>query len=226
MTTKGEFLETFTLPSKSLKPDKFNEGAWPRVIVAGPDGALWFSEMAANKIGRISIKGEIKEFAIPTMDSQPYGVAVGPDKNIWFTESGKDKIGRLEPSTGKIDEFPLLTAKALPRDMTAGPDGNLWFSMNLADKIGRVSVKGEIKEFDVPKGSRPIGVAAGADGNIWFASFGTGKIGRISTSGKVDEFPLPTPKAQPFCMGTGPGSTVWFAEQINRVGRVDVKAIK
>ncbi len=225
MTIKGEFTGTFTLPSKSLKPDKLNEGAWPRVIVGTPDGDLWFAEMAANKIGRISIKGEIKEYSVPTADSQPYGVAIGPDKAIWFTESAKDKIGRLDPTTGKIDEFPLPTAKELPRDLTVGPDGNLWFSLNLADKIGRISVKGEIKEFDLPKGTRPIGIAAGADGNLWFASFGTGKVGRITTSGKIDEFPLPTAKAQPHAMATGPGSTVWIGEQINAIGRVDVKAL-
>jgi virginiamycin B lyase len=225
ITTKGEFKDTFTLPSKSVKPDKFNAGAWPRVIIAGGDGYLWFSEMAANNIGRISAKGEIKEFPVPTAESAPYGMAVGSDKNIWFTESVKDKIGRLDPATGKIDEFDLPTTKGLPRDLTAGPDGNLWFSMNQADKIGRISVKGEIKEFPLPKGTRPIGIAPGADGNIWFACFGTAKIGRITPEGKVDEFSLKTANAQPFGLTTGAGNTIWFAEQANAIGRVEVKSI-
>jgi virginiamycin B lyase len=225
ITTMGEFKDTFTLPSKATKPDKFNAGAWPRVIIAGADGYLWFSELAANNIGRINLKGEIKEFPVPTAESSPYGLAIGSDKNIWFTESAKDKIGRLDPTTGRIDEFDLSTAKGLPRDLTAGPDGNLWFSLNQADRIGRISLKGEIKEFVLAKGTRPIGIAPGADGNIWFAGFGTAKLGRISPQGNVEEFSLKTANAQPFGLTTGPGNTIWFAEQANAVGRVDVKAI-
>ena len=37
----------------------------------------------------------ITEFATPTADSSPTGIAAGPDGNIWFTESSKKQIGRL-----------------------------------------------------------------------------------------------------------------------------------
>src|SRR6185369_2012962 len=82
MTPAGQFEGEFRIPSTSS--DKFAaNGSWPRVIAAGSDGNLWFAEMAANKIGRITAKGEITEVAIPTADSKPYCVAAGPDQAVW-----------------------------------------------------------------------------------------------------------------------------------------------
>ena len=39
----------------------------PTAITAGPDGALWFTERGANKIGRITPAGIITEFSLPTL---------------------------------------------------------------------------------------------------------------------------------------------------------------
>ena len=64
-------------------------------ITAGPDGALWFTEYSANRIGRITTAGVITEYTVPTASSKPYGIAVGPDGALWFTESNADKIGRI-----------------------------------------------------------------------------------------------------------------------------------
>jgi virginiamycin B lyase len=71
-------------------------------------GNLWFTEYTslANKIGRISPKGTISEFAIPTQDSLAQGITTGADGNVWFTESGGDKIGRIT-ATGKIAQYPI-----------------------------------------------------------------------------------------------------------------------
>jgi len=66
LSPAGEFNGEFAIPSKSLDPKSLTPGSWPRVIVPGSDGNLWFAEMAANKIGRITPSGEITEFPIPT----------------------------------------------------------------------------------------------------------------------------------------------------------------
>ena len=50
-----------------------------RGITLGPDGALWFNEAAANKIGRITLQGDVTEF--PTPDAT-FGIATGPDGNL------------------------------------------------------------------------------------------------------------------------------------------------
>src|SRR4029077_18907320 len=70
----------------------------PRIITPGPDGALWFSENDANKIGRVTTTGAFGEFSIPTLSSGARGITAGPDGNLWFTEYDADKIGRVTTS--------------------------------------------------------------------------------------------------------------------------------
>ncbi len=58
-----------------------------RVITAGPDGNLWFTELDANNIGEINPTTHvITEFTLPTANSYPYCITAGPDGNLWFTE--------------------------------------------------------------------------------------------------------------------------------------------
>ncbi|UGV26139.1 Virginiamycin B lyase [Rhodopseudomonas boonkerdii] len=224
MSVTGEFNGTFVIPSQATKPTQLNKGSWPRGITVGPDGHLWFAEMAANKIGRITVNGEFTEFTIPTEDAQAYGVVTGPDRNLWFTESGAGKIGRLDVATGKITEFALSSPQARPRDITVGPDGHLWFSMNGTDRIGRISMQGEMTEFPLPADTKPIGIAAGGDGNVWFTAFKPNKIGRITPAGFVTLFDLKTANAQPFGMTAGRNGVVWFSSQANHIGRIALAA--
>jgi hypothetical protein len=52
-------------------------GSQPWGIVAGNDGALWFTEWSGNKIGRVTTQGTFSEFPLPTPDAQPQGLASG-----------------------------------------------------------------------------------------------------------------------------------------------------
>ena len=63
-------------------------------IVAGPDGAIWFTEESANKIGRITTSGTLTEFSLPQPLSGPVGITAGRDRAIWFTELA-GRVGRL-----------------------------------------------------------------------------------------------------------------------------------
>src|ERR1035438_6429510 len=60
-------------------------GGDPQYITAGPDGALWFTETVANKIGRITTAGVVTEYAIPTAmpagcaSCGSYGITAGSD---------------------------------------------------------------------------------------------------------------------------------------------------
>ncbi|MBV8668834.1 MAG: virginiamycin B lyase, partial [Candidatus Eremiobacteraeota bacterium] len=64
-------------------------------IAVGEDGQIWFSESNAGQIGSINTTtARIKEFALPSPDSQPVGMVLGPDKHLWIVESGTNKIAR------------------------------------------------------------------------------------------------------------------------------------
>src|SRR6185312_9032903 len=62
--------------------------AQPQDLVLGPDGNIWFTERAKNKLGRISAAnpGTIDEF--PTTGTAPDIITVGPDGKLWYTEAG------------------------------------------------------------------------------------------------------------------------------------------
>jgi hypothetical protein len=71
-------------------------GAGPSAIATGADGALWFTETTAGRIGRVTPSGVLtNEFATSSPGSQPGGITGGPDGALWFTEFVGNAIGRL-----------------------------------------------------------------------------------------------------------------------------------
>src|SRR5438105_15865799 len=70
----------------------FNEAAIPSPVAGAREitfgrGGWWFTEFAANKVGRLGPSGNVVEFAIPTASSGPLGIAYdGLSDAIWFTE--------------------------------------------------------------------------------------------------------------------------------------------
>ncbi len=193
--------------------------ALPFWITSGPDGNLWFTEDATNKIGRITPSGAVTEFPITGGAGE---IAPGPDGNLWFAGGGYDTIGKITP-TGKVTEFTLAfkpPAGSQPYGITAGPDGNLWFTEIAANKIGRITPSGVVTEFAIPTAnSAPAEIALGPDGNLWFTE--VNKIGRITPSGGVTEFAVPTSNAGPFGIASGPDGNLWFTEDAtNKIGRI------
>jgi virginiamycin B lyase len=70
--------------------------AVPTGIAAGPDGAMWFTELRDDHIDRITLDGRITRYPIPTSHAGPYGITAGPDGAVWFTEGLAGKIGRIQ----------------------------------------------------------------------------------------------------------------------------------
>jgi virginiamycin B lyase len=92
--------------------------AQPNDIALGADGNLWFTMPAVSKIGRITPRGQITEFASGLIGLQY--VAAGPDGATWY--SSRQGIGRIDPGSGRVDTYPCAGFGA----MTTGPDGHLW----------------------------------------------------------------------------------------------------
>lgn len=184
----------------------------PYGIAAGPEGNLWFTEMLADRIGRISPQGNITEFALPAAGRGPAQIAPGPDGNLWFTESGAGRIGRISLA-GAVAEFPIPTPSSHPRGITAGPDGNVWFTESTGDRIGRITPAGTITEFPLPPGSRgPDEIMSGPDGRLWFTVFSSFQIGRATTTGAIDLIALPSQERYPRGITAGPDGSPWLTE--------------
>jgi streptogramin lyase/subtilisin-like proprotein convertase family protein len=207
----------------------------PQGITTGPDGNLWFTEYAANKIGRITRTGAIgtsDEFTIPTTSSGPVDITHGPmanDFRLWFTESNSDKIGRIT-TTGAITETAAgtLPATSEPRHIAPGPDNDLWFTERFTSKIARITPGfAAYGDFATPtSNSSPVDIAPGHDGRMWLVEEGADKVGRkaadTSPITTADEFALPGPSGSlPQGLTPGPDGNLWFTEYArNQIGRI------
>jgi streptogramin lyase len=209
MTTNGT-TTAFALPMDSF----------PKQIVGGPDGNLWFVERY-GKIGRMTTSGQLTEYNIPTADSGPSGITVGPDGALWFTETFSGLIGRITTS-GAISEFPLPNGGG-PFGIATGSDGNLWITEFFGDQIARMTTSGVVTEYPLASGSAARGIVAAPDGNLYFAESGTGKIGQVTVSGTITEIPVPTANSGPAGVTVGPDGNVWFTESLaNKIGKLSL----
>jgi streptogramin lyase len=203
----------------------------PAYITSGPDGNLWFTEFAGNKIGKITLAGVITEFPVPTPHGGPTGITSGPDGNLWFTEYDNTfgpigKIGKITPA-GVITEFTIPSSPAHPHGITTGPDGNLWFTeAGTTNNIGRITLAGVITEFPlITPDSEPRGIVTGPDGNLWFAESVSNKIGKITTLGVITEYPTAAGSG-PYGITLGPDGNLWFAEADGgKIGRITTAGV-
>jgi streptogramin lyase len=200
-------------------------GAFPTNIAAGADGNLWFTELNASKIGRITTQGVITEF---TLSTQPNDITAGPDGNLWFTEGTASKIARITPA-GVITEFPLAVNHG-PNSITSGPDGNLWFAES-TNKIGRMTTTGDVTEFPISiSNCFPQGITSGPDGNVWFLETNsnvgpnTNYVVKVDPSGTMTPFAIPMTANQfPAKITSGHDGNLWFTEPgTNHVGKATV----
>src|SRR5437588_167384 len=98
----------------------------PLGIVSGPDGALWFTESAVNRIGQISTAGvNGPEQIIPTASTSPAMIARDSDFSpftLWFTENSatvRNAIGKIDPFAANPNPVPTITSLS-PTSATAG----------------------------------------------------------------------------------------------------------
>ena len=158
-------------------------------ITAGPDGALWFTELQTSQIGRITTHGKVTMFS-HGITSAPYSITAGPDGALWFTEPAGGRIGRIT-TNGRVTEYSKgITPTEEPYDITSGPDGALWFTeyeehgssyQIHASKIGRITTTGAISEYSrhLNPGSAPTTITTGPDKKLWFVETTADRTGRL-----------------------------------------------
>ncbi|WP_067862560.1 Vgb family protein [Nocardia shimofusensis] len=85
--TAGGTVTEFPLPDRAARP---------HAVVAGPDGALWFTEWASSRLGRMTVDGTVTGLSLP--GAEPHGLTFAPDGSIWVAmESGA--LVRVRPDT-------------------------------------------------------------------------------------------------------------------------------
>ncbi len=176
ITMDGQ-VTTFPTPSQS------SEGGVLDICV-GPDKAIWYTWINSlsdaskftGRIGRVSLSGQIQEFAAP------YGrpIASGADGALWYSEiipnTGGDGlyatairkgyIGRIT-TAGVASELPIDPNTGIGQ-LVAGSDGAIWYIIDgdQTGAFGRITPSGGVKTFST-NGNAALRLIAAAPGALW-----------------------------------------------------------
>jgi streptogramin lyase len=224
--------KVLTINVTTFQITEFATSSAPNGIAAGPDGNIWYTEVA-GKIGMINLKTQqISEYTIPTANSGPGSITAGPDGNLWFLEALSNKIASINPTTQQFFEVNIPTTSSSPSAIVVGPDSNLWFLEGIG-KIGMLNPKAspaaaKVVEFAIPTPScSPQNLVVGPDGNLWFFETASpNKIGFINPSTKqISEFVVQTNLSGLGNLVVGSDGNLWFNEvSSGQIGTINVQS--
>jgi virginiamycin B lyase len=177
----------------------------------------------------------LKQFRVPTDDSQPRHITVGSDGNLWFTEGNefftpdpdpemggtfRNQIGRITPA-GEITEFRVEGCQCFLNDIVQGPDDVLYYTTN-NQGLGRITTSGEVLPTVEPGNFSALGNGVAADGDaVWYTDFNNDSLWRYDvTDNRFTQFEVPPPGADPFDVAVAQAGIVWFTGG-GAIGRLD-----
>jgi streptogramin lyase len=178
--------------------------------------------------------GALKQFKVPTANSQPRAITDGSDGNRWFTEgteftSAPAKIARITPA-GDITEFAPGVADGcnfcLITDIDQGPGGILYITSN-DPTLMRFNVA--TQSFETPV-QMPNTIALGGNlavsaTDVWITDFNNDVVWRYSLSnGQFTSFPV----SDPADVAVDVAGNAWFTQPgdvnapgTSNIGRID-----
>jgi virginiamycin B lyase len=191
--------------------------------IPAPDGTVWFTELAAGRIGHLDPKTkEITEYQnTPLPDGKhttAHTIRVDDSGRVWT--SGGPAISMFDPKYERFTHFDLGGTYG----NVVGHNGDEWFTSFVPDgPIARVSKDGVLTRFDPPTKGKPQRLQVDADGIVWFTERRGGKIGRLDpTTGTFKEFPLPGPEPSPYAIGIDRDHMIWYSShEQDTLGRLD-----
>jgi virginiamycin B lyase len=191
-------------------------GSFPHDPAVAPDGALWYTGMQSNTLGRLDPRtGTIRTYPLKTPSSGPHGLVADRDGNIWFTANYKGYIGKLDPETGAVKEYAMPDRDAGdPHTPVFDGRGILWFTVQQGNFVGRLDpATGKITLRRSPtSGSKPYGIVVTSKGIPFYCELGTNKIGRIDpVTMTISEFVLPE-GARPRRIAVTKDDMIWYTD--------------
>jgi virginiamycin B lyase len=212
-----------------------NEGtAAVHSAIAAPDGSVWLTEQASDKLGRWDpITQKITEYQdkyAAGMEGREDGgsrhtVRIDSKGMVW---SSGYPLTRFDPETGKFNDFPEA---AHTYSLDFDKDENVWFTNPGTGQIGKVDAKTlKVTQWMPPTlNTYERRIAVDSDGTVWFGEFQKGKIGRFEPkTEKFKEYDVPGGvDAFPYAIGIGTDHSIWYSSYyLDVIGRLDPKTGK
>ena len=205
-------VQTFPVPSPASDLQQ---------IVAGPDGALWFTEQGANNVGRITTAGQITEYPIPNnasglADSGPTGI-VSSGGGLWFlTDIGESTYRMATDGTFT----PVYSNQLYPAAKLAPSDtGGVWLLQSFGDgnpqdgqALVRVDPNGMATDYPASHTNHLDSIAEAPDGSVWFNNGGSYLYRMTDAGAQVSSLlSLPAPN-EVSSIAFAPDGTLWFTD--------------
>ena len=122
----------------------------------------------------------------------------------------------------RITEWVAPTLGQRVRDPLEAQDGAIWWTGMFASLVGRMDPQaGQMREYNLPQGTRPHGIAEDAQGNVWFTGNGNATVGRVDPrTGEVTTYK--TQARDPHTPFFHPNGNLYFtAQRARMMGRLD-----
>lgn len=216
-TTLLAFAATATLNVQIKEYEVPTPNSRPHDPAFAPDGSLWYTGQAANKLGRLDPKtGAFKEYPLKTANSGPHGLAANKDGNIWFTAISGGYVGKLDPKSGEITEYRPSDGKEIdPHTPVIDHEGIVWFTNEETNYLGRLDPKtGKMSLIKVPtQHAVPYGIVILNNGIPFFCEFGSNKVAAVDPKTMtIREYTLPNSDARPRRLALAPDGTIFYTD--------------
>jgi len=139
----------------------------PLGMTMGPDGALWFTDRANAKVGRMTLQGHVREWDLPAT-ANIQRIVSGPDGALWFTDLNGNRLWRIT-TRGRLSSYPIAGG---PVGISVGRDRQLYLTLfsNAHGALVRVNLHGQITgRWELPGAAFALQNAPGHGFDIWVA---------------------------------------------------------
>jgi len=213
----GDELHSGAVPTVA----EFPFGIQPYGIACAPDGAIYYTDSEARKIGRIGRDGTHEAMPLPSLADRPFGIAAGTSGDLWITEwsnpsadgkAGIQLVSRLDPTSGEY-ECRSIVGYGTPRHIVLGPDDQMWFTIGAS--LGAISPDGTLRVFEPSwmspwKGFESNGITVAPDGIIWIGVGGRAP-GLASFDPRSEAWQLHRMEGYfPQGLAAAPDGRIWF----------------
>ena len=203
--------------------------AYIHSVQMAPNGSVWFTEQATNRIGKWDPKTkgitEYQDSFLPGKENQREGgskqtLRIDSHGVVWGNSL---PLTSFDPATEKFTKYFVAEN---PYGIDIDKDDNVWFADAApAGRIFRVDARTrQFTSYQPPTAGFPRRLQVAPDGVVWFAEFRADKIGRFDPKTETfTEYSVPGTRPAPSGLGIDKQGYVWYSSELDVMGRFDPK---
>ena len=202
--------------------------------IAAPDGSVWLTEQASDKLGRWDPTTqkitEYQDTYRPGLEGREDGgsrhtVRIDSKGMVWSTGY---PLTMFDPESKKFHDFPEAE-HTYSLDFDA--EGNVWFTNPGTGQIGKVDPKTlKVTQWTPPTpNTYERRIAVDTDGTVWFGEYQGGKIGHFDPKTQTfKEYEVPGGlDSFPYAIAIGTDHSIWYSSYyLDVIGHLDPKSGK